>query len=198
MWFTSIYLKTLREFRIAILGWGVGMGVLLYAVLAAIPSLVATPAARAAVVSLGSSFSWLAEPIALTSPGGYATWKYGLTILVIAIWPLLVCSRMLRGEEERGSLDALLSLPRGRVRIGAGKAGGSVDGPALDGPAHRAAGLRGRQKRQRGLWSGRCLALWPECNAHLRRLRGYRTADLPVHSGARPAAAGRAVCCWHS
>ena len=50
MWFKSIYLKTLREFRIAILGWGVGMGLLMYVVLAAVPSLIATPAARASVV----------------------------------------------------------------------------------------------------------------------------------------------------
>src|SRR6266704_3261882 len=60
---------------------------------------------------------WIAEPIALGTPGGYVTWKYGLTLLIIAIWPLLACSRLLRGEEERGSLDALLSLPRGRVRV---------------------------------------------------------------------------------
>ncbi len=53
----------------------------------------------------------------MDTPGGYATWKYGFTILLIAIWPLLACSRMLRGEEERGSLDVLLSLPRGRVRV---------------------------------------------------------------------------------
>src|SRR3989440_5569505 len=117
MWFKSIYLKTLREFRIAILGWGVGMGLLIYVVLAAVPSLIATPAARASVVSLGGTFAWIAEPIALDTPGGYVTWKYGLTLLIIAIWPLLACSRLLRGEEERGSLDALLSLPRGRVRV---------------------------------------------------------------------------------
>jgi ABC-2 type transport system permease protein len=29
----------------------------------------------------------------------------------------MACSRLLRGEEERGSLDALLSLPRGRWRV---------------------------------------------------------------------------------
>ena len=117
MWFKSIYLKTLREFRIAILGCGVGMGLLIYVVLAAVPSLIATPAARASVVSLGGTFAWIAEPIALDTPGGYVTWKYGLTILLIAIWSLLAGSRLLRGEEERGSLDALLSLPRGRVRV---------------------------------------------------------------------------------
>src|ERR1700730_5891572 len=117
MWFKSIYLKTLRDFRVPILGWGVGMGLLMYVVLVAVPSLIATPGARASVISLGSTFSWLAEPSTSATPGGYVTWKYGLTILVMAIWPLMVCSRLLRGEEERGSLDALLSLPRGRGRV---------------------------------------------------------------------------------
>ncbi len=117
MWFKSVYLKTLRDFRVAILGWGIGMGLLTYVVMASVTSLVTTPQARASLVSLASTFTWLADPIAITSPGGYTTWKYGLTILIIALWPLLACSRMLRGEEERGSLDALLSLPHGRGRV---------------------------------------------------------------------------------
>lgn len=117
MWFRSVFLKTLRDFRVAILGWGVGMGLLMYAVLSAFPSLVETPQARASLVSLSASFTWIAEPIKVDTPGGYLTFKYGFTILVMALWPLLVGSRMLRGEEERGSMDALLSLPRGRVRL---------------------------------------------------------------------------------
>ncbi len=117
MWFSSIYLKTLRDFRVAILGWGVGMGLLMYVVLIAVPALIATPQARASLVSLAGSFVWFADPVAVATPGGYVTWKYGLTILIIAIWPLIACSRLLRGEEERGSLDALLSLPRGRMRV---------------------------------------------------------------------------------
>ncbi len=117
MWFTSVYLKTLRDARIAILGWGIGIGLLLYAVLAAVPSLLTTPQARAALVSLSASFTWFAAPVSVDTPGGYVTWKYGLTILIVAIWPLMVCSRLLRGEEERGSLDALLTLPRGRMRV---------------------------------------------------------------------------------
>ena len=117
MWFRSIYLKTLRDFRVAILGWGVGMGLLMYVLLSAIPSLIATPQARASLVSLAGQFSWLAAPVAVDTVGGYATWKYGLTILIIAVWALIAGSRLLRGEEERGSMDTLLSLPRGRVRV---------------------------------------------------------------------------------
>jgi len=117
MWFSSIFLKTLRSFRIGIFGWGVGMGLLMYVVLVAVPSVVSTPEARASLVSLASSFAWLAEPVKVDTPGGYATWKYGPLILLMALWPILVCSRTLRGEEENGSLDILLSLPRGRWRV---------------------------------------------------------------------------------
>ena len=117
MWFKSIYLKTLRDYRIAILGWGYGMGLLLFAVLSTVPSLIATPQARASLVSLAGSFTWLADPVSIDTPGGYATWKYGFTILIMALWPLLACSRLLRGEEERAALDVLLSLPRGRGRV---------------------------------------------------------------------------------
>ena len=117
MWFKSIYLKTLRDFRIAMLGWGVGMGFFMYLLLATFPSLVATPQARAALVSLAGSFSWIAEPVAVDTAGGFATFKIGFLILLLAIWPLITGSRMLRGEEEYGSLDVLLSLPRGRVRV---------------------------------------------------------------------------------
>jgi ABC-2 type transport system permease protein len=117
MWFTNIYLKTLREVRIAIVGWAVGIGLLLFAVLAAVPSLIATSAARASLTELAGSFAWLAEPVAITTPGGYATWKYGPTILILSLWPLLACSRLLRGEEERGSLDVLLAVPRRRGRV---------------------------------------------------------------------------------
>src|SRR5260370_30317589 len=85
VWFRSIYLKTVRGFRVPIFGWGVGLGVLMaavLAVLAAVPTLLNTAAARAAVVALGSSFAFIAAPIKIDTPGGYATWKYGLTILV--------------------------------------------------------------------------------------------------------------------
>jgi ABC-2 type transport system permease protein len=115
MWFRNVFLKTLREYRIAILGWGIGLGLLMYVVLSAVESVMGSAQAKAALVSLAKSYAWLAEPVQIATPGGYATWKYGFTILIMALWPLLAGSRMLRGEEERGSMDALLSQPQGRV-----------------------------------------------------------------------------------
>jgi ABC-2 type transport system permease protein len=117
VWLSNIYLKTLRDYRIAILGWGIGMGLLVYATLSIFPSLGLTAANEAAIDKLVRGFEWLAEPIKIYTAGGYATYKVGFTILIIAIWPLLVGARMLRGEEERGSMDALLSLPATRMRV---------------------------------------------------------------------------------
>ncbi len=117
MWFKSIYLRTLRGFRLAILGWSIGMGLVMVELAAALGSLISTPAARQILVSLASTYAWNADPVAVDTVGGYSTWKIGIFILLIAIWPLLACTRIVRGEEERGSLDVLLSLPRGRTRV---------------------------------------------------------------------------------
>ncbi len=113
----SVYLKTLRDARVAIAGWGLGLGLMMYAVLIAYPAVVDTPAARASLVSIAKQFSWLAAAIRVDTPGGYALFKYGSLVLLLALWPLLTCSRILRGEEESGVLDVLLSVPRGRVRV---------------------------------------------------------------------------------
>ena len=115
--FSSIFLKTLRDYRIAILGWGVGMGLTIVSPMASVATLISTPAQRAALVSLAAQFAWNADPVAADTIGGYATFKIGVFIFLICVWPLLAASRTLRGEEDRGSLDVLLSMPRTRARI---------------------------------------------------------------------------------
>src|SRR5260370_3107185 len=98
MWFKSIYLKTLRDFRLAILGWGGGMGLATFEVQATVGSLVSTPAARATLVSLASSFAWNAHPVAVDTVGGYATWKGGIFFLLVAISPLMACTLLLLAQ----------------------------------------------------------------------------------------------------
>jgi polyether ionophore transport system permease protein len=117
MWRRSVFLKTLRDDRVAILGWGVGMGLVVVSPMASVGTLVTTPQAREQLIGLASTFAWNADVVAVDTVGGYATWKIGIFILLIAIWPILAASRMLRGEEERGSLDMLLSLPQPRTRV---------------------------------------------------------------------------------
>jgi ABC-2 type transport system permease protein len=117
VWLSSVFLKTLRDYRIAILGWGIGMGLVVVSPMASVNALITTPEARQQLVSLASSFAWNADAIAVDAIGGYATFKIGIFIFLIAVWPLLAGSRMLRGEEDRGSMDVLLSLPRPRLSV---------------------------------------------------------------------------------
>jgi ABC-2 type transport system permease protein len=117
MWLSSVFLKSLRDYRVAILGWGIGMGLVVISTMASVAALVTTPQAREQLVSLAATFAWNADTVAVDTVGGYATFKIGIFIFLIAVWPLLAASRMLRGEEDRGSLDVLLSLPRPRVRV---------------------------------------------------------------------------------
>jgi ABC-2 type transport system permease protein len=117
VWLSSVFLKTLRDYRVAILGWGIGMGLVVVSPMASVAALVTTPQAREQLVSLAATFAWNADSVAVDTIGGYAMFKIGIFIFLIAVWPLLAGSRMLRGEEDRGSLDVLLSLPRPRLRV---------------------------------------------------------------------------------
>ncbi len=115
--FRSIFLKTLRDYRVAILGWGLGMGLVIVSPMASVATLVSTPQARAQLAALAQQFKWAADPVAADTVGGYATFKIGVFVFLMAVWPLLAASRTLRGEEDRGSMDVLLSLPRTRLRV---------------------------------------------------------------------------------
>ena len=117
MWFRSVFSKTLRDYRIAIIGWGIGMGLTIVSPMASVATLISTPAQRAALAGIAAQFAWNASSVAVTTIGGYATFKIGVFVFIACVWPLLAASRMLRGEEDRGSLDVLLSAPRSRVRI---------------------------------------------------------------------------------
>src|SRR5258706_702787 len=110
VWLRSIYLKTVRDYGIAILGWGIGMGLVIVSPMASVATLVNTPQARAALLSLAQSFAWNADAVKADTIGGYATFKIGIFIFLIAVWPLLAASRMLRGQENRSSLEVLRSV----------------------------------------------------------------------------------------
>lgn len=118
----SVYLKTLRGYWVAILGWGIGMSLVMVELLAGVSELIKTPQARADLSAMAAQFAWNAEAVKADTPGGYATWKLGTFIFIIALWPLLAASRTLRGEEEHSQMDLLLSMPRPRWRVAVEKA----------------------------------------------------------------------------
>ena len=123
MWFRSVFLKTLRDYRVPIIGWGVGMGLTIVSPMASVAALISTPAQREALASLAAQFAWNADPVKADTVSGYAVFKIGIFVFIACLWPLLAASRMLRGEEDRGSLDVLLSAPRSRVSVAFQKVG---------------------------------------------------------------------------
>jgi ABC-2 type transport system permease protein len=122
----SIFLRTLWSFRVAILGWGVGVGILMFIVVAAFDTAIGgmPPSTKEEFLLAFQSIGWLWDyPKAVVTTGGYATAKYSVFLMLVSIWALLAGSRILRGQEETGQLDMLLSLPLSRGRVVAEKLG---------------------------------------------------------------------------
>jgi ABC-2 type transport system permease protein len=114
--FRAVWTKTLWEFRGAILGWGVGLGILIWLHFPLYTSL--SSEAKNATFQYAQTFRFYGEPVALTTPGGYATWHtLGFVPVILDIWAVLAGARLVRGEEERGALDILLATPQGRLRL---------------------------------------------------------------------------------
>jgi len=112
--FRSIWSKTLRDYRVAILAWGIAMGLLMAAGVAT-----ATPAVLAGFASLAPILSFLGDPYAMQTPEGYVTFRYLGAILptLLSFWTVLAGARLVRGEEERGTMDVLLATPQPRIRL---------------------------------------------------------------------------------
>jgi len=112
--FRSILSKSLRDYRIPMLAWGIGLAVFMAAVVAT-----ATPAVVTAFTSFARIVSFLGDPYAMNTPEGYITFRYMATTLpiLLSIWPILAGARMVRGEEERGTMDVLLATSQARTRL---------------------------------------------------------------------------------
>jgi len=115
--FHSIYTKTLRDYRVPILAWGIGLALVIYGTLAAYATQFTTPESQAGIVTLAETFRFIADPIEVTTPTGFVTWRsFGLLPVFLGIWAALAGARLTRGAEERGTLDTLLALPVTRTR----------------------------------------------------------------------------------
>ena len=112
--FRSILSKSLRDYRVPMLAWGIGLAVFMAAVVAT-----ATPAVVTAFISFARILSFLGDPYAMNTPEGYITFRYMATTLplLLSIWPILAGARLVRGEEERGTMDVLLATSQSRARL---------------------------------------------------------------------------------
>lgn len=115
--FRTIFTKSLRDYRWAILGWGIGLGLAVYAQYATFASAL-SGASTAQLQQLMQQFSFFGETRKLNTPGGFVTFKMmGLLPEILGIWTVLAGARMTRGEEDRGTLDILLSTPHSRLSL---------------------------------------------------------------------------------
>jgi ABC-2 type transport system permease protein len=112
--FRSILSKSLRDYRVPMLAWGIGLGLLMVVAFAT-----ATPAVVTAFISFARILRFLGDPYAMNTPEGYITFRYLETTipLLLSLWPILAGTRMVRGEEERGTMDVLLATPEPRARL---------------------------------------------------------------------------------
>lgn len=117
--FRSVFTKSLRDYRWGILGWGIGVGLLVFVYYGQV-SQVLKGFSASALYQLAASADFFGEVSKETigTPGGYVTYKImGSMALILGIWTLLAGARMTRGEEERGAMDILLSTPQSRLGV---------------------------------------------------------------------------------
>jgi ABC-2 type transport system permease protein len=121
--FRSIWSKTLRDYRVPVLAWGIGLALLMFVGFAT-----ATTPVLAAFASIAPLVGFLGEPVAMQTPAGYISFRYMETTLplLLSFWPILVGARLVRGEEERGTMDVLLAAPQARTRLMLEKIGALV------------------------------------------------------------------------
>jgi ABC-2 type transport system permease protein len=123
MMFRSIMSKSFRDFRVPMLAWGLGLALLMVGGFAT-----ATPAVVTAFISFARILSFLGDPYAMNTPQGYITFRYMETTvpLLLSLWPILAGARLVRGEEERGTMDVLLATSQSRTRLLLEKVGALV------------------------------------------------------------------------
>jgi ABC-2 type transport system permease protein len=123
MMFRSILSKSLRDYRVPMLAWGFGLLVFMATFVA-----MATPAVVTAYISLVKILSFWGDPYAMNTPEGYITFRYMETAwpILLSIWPILAGARLVRGEEERGTMDVLLATSQTRTRLLLSKVGALV------------------------------------------------------------------------
>src|SRR5947208_4885954 len=120
MMFHSILSKSLRDYRVPMLAWGFGLLVFMASFVA-----MATPAVVMAYISLVKILSFWGDPYAMNTLEGYITFRWMETAwpILLSIWPILAGARLVRGEEERGTMDVLLATSQTRTRLLLSKVG---------------------------------------------------------------------------
>src|SRR6266487_1465234 len=110
--FRTVWSKTLREYRVAIPGWGIGLGLLLCAEFTSTTTL--DPATLSTVGQLAHMIRLFGDPLAFTTPAGYVTFRdFGIFLPIpLSIWAVLAVLKLCL----LGLLFRMLALPLRQVR----------------------------------------------------------------------------------
>ncbi len=120
----NLFLKTLRDNRRSVLIWGSGLALILVGTGASYESIFGAPGPERIKLAqqykdLAKSFSFLTgEMYDVETYGGYLTARMsGILVVLFSIFALFAGSGIIRGEEEKNSLDLLLSTPHSRLSV---------------------------------------------------------------------------------
>ncbi len=128
----SVFGKTVRDARLAVLLVGGTLVTLVVAGGIAMSTTYGTPETRAELAALTSSLppvlrGLYGNPVAVDTLGGFIAWHYGAYIALLAgLWSILALSGTLAGEARRGSLDFTLAAPGSRRSVAMEKLGGHL------------------------------------------------------------------------
>jgi ABC-2 type transport system permease protein len=130
--FGSVFGKTLRDSRAAIVGVGLLIGLIILATASQVALEFDTVAARRLLAEQMQSLpvifqGLLGNPINLDTLPGFLSWRIiGFLALPVGIWSILALSGTIAGEAARGSLELTLSTPVSRRRLALQKVAGHV------------------------------------------------------------------------
>jgi ABC-2 type transport system permease protein len=133
----SVFGKTIRDSRRAVLLAGFGMGLLLIGVSQAIVTEFATAASRQELANIVNSVPPILQglagkPVNVETLGGYLSYKYGSFFpIIVGLWSIVALSGTLATEARRGSLEFVAANPLRRRTIALEKLGGHIVGMVI-------------------------------------------------------------------
>jgi ABC-2 type transport system permease protein len=129
----SIFAKTLRDQRRPLMIWS---AIVILVLIIGYKAFGQIDASQIASLVQNPAFRFLSDPVAVDTPAGFVTFRYGFVFsLALGIFAMIIGSRMVRGEEERGSLEMILATPHARCAVLREKALATIVGIAVVGLA---------------------------------------------------------------
>jgi ABC-2 type transport system permease protein len=135
--FGSVYGKTMRDSRRAVIAISLVMGLGLVAVSFAIVQEFSTPASRQQLVAVVAAVPAILAGLAgravnVGTLGGYLQYKYGSFFpIIVSLWAILALSATLAAEARRGSLEFVAASAMTRRRIALEKLFAHLTGQAI-------------------------------------------------------------------